>query len=53
MCARRLGRERVNQARPVPTPGRGLVNRLTTTVTTKLMLKAKIAPQKFCAMSLG
>ena len=33
--------------------GLALVHRLTTTVTIKLALNAKIAVQKFCAMSLG
>ncbi len=32
--------------------GLGLVHKLTTTVTMKLALKAQIAVQKFCAMSL-
>ena len=33
--------------------GRGRVARLTTTATMKFVQKAKMAPQKFCAMSLG
>ena len=47
-----LGRQRIGQAASSAS-GRGRVTRLTTMVTTKQVLHAKMAVQKFWAISLG